>query len=264
MKIKTILRRGLIPLAALLCISPVVAQNQFEVLVYTQSDQYHQESLPVGIQAFEKMAREHRFGLTWTMDAGIFTDEKLKDFATVVFFNSKPDQFSEEQKAAFQGYIRHGGGFVGIHVASTTEGAWPWYNRLVGRIFTDHPRIQSGILEVMDPDFPATFHLPEKWIWTDEWYNFSEPTTEGLRDILKVDENSYEPTLGFGTPITGMGNFHPIAWYHEFDGGRSFYSALGHHPELYEDERHMEFIYGGIFWTATGRGSSADNQPGGQ
>ena len=122
----------------------------------------------------------------------------------------------------------------------------------MGRIFLGHPQIQSGILEVVDPEFPATLHLPDKWIWTDEWYNFSEPESNHLKVILKVDESSYNTNLGYEEPHPGMGEFHPIAWYQEFDGGRSFYSALGHNPELYEDERHQELIYGGIYWAATG------------
>ena len=27
-----------------------------------------------------------------------------------------------------------------------------------------------------------------------------------------------------------MGDFHPVAWYQEYDGGRAFYAALGHLP----------------------------------
>jgi len=126
----------------------------------------------------------------------------------------------------------------------------------IGRVFTGHPQIQSGILEVVNPEFPATLHLPKKWIWTDEWYNFSEPKSDNLKVILKVDESTYNTTLGYGEPISGMGDFHPILpGTREFDGGRSFYSALDHNPETYEDERHLELIYGGIYWTATGKGN---------
>ncbi len=70
-----------------------------------------------------------------------------------------------------------------------------------------------------------------------------------------MDESSDDPGLGFGEQMTGMGDFHPIAWYQEFDGGRVFYSALGHIPECFKDDRHLDFIYGGIYWTATGRGT---------
>jgi hypothetical protein len=47
---------------------------------------------------------------------------------------------------------------------------------------------------------------------------------------------------------------HPIAWYHTFEGGRSFVTALGHMPELYRDKTFLDHLYGGIYWAATGRG----------
>jgi len=228
------------------------AQNQFEVLVFSQYDQYHKESIPDGMEAFRKLAAEHVFGLTWTMDPSVFKEESLNEYAVVVFFNAKADFLVEEEKEGLKQFINNGGGFVGIHAASTTDGSWPWYNQLVGRIFTDHPREQSGILEVKDRDFPAVISLPEKWIWTDEWYNFGEAQSEHLVDVLVVDESSYDTTRGYGDPIEGMGEHHPVAWYQEFDGGRSFYSALGHKPEAYHNERHMEFLYGAIYWAARG------------
>ena len=255
MKSRIIFCIGLIAILLIPFFSVTIGQNQFEILVYAQYDQYHKDNIPVGILVFKEMAQKHQFGLTWTMDAGIFTEESMKDYATIVFFNTKADQFTDEQKQGLKNYINNGGGFVGIHAATTTDGQWPWYNQLIGRVFTWHPQIQSGILEVIDPEFPATLHLPKKWIWTDEWYNFSEPKSDNLKVILKVDESTYNTTLGLGEPISVMGDFHPIAWYQEFDGGRSFYSALGHNPETYEDERHLELIYGGIYWTATGKGN---------
>ena len=93
--------------------------------------------------------------------------------------------------------------------------------------------------------------MPGTWVWTDEWYNFGEAKSTNLKTVLQVDESTYDPTLGYGDPI--MGKFHPIAWYQEFDGARSFYSALGHKPESYQDLRNLDLIYGGIYWAATGR-----------
>lgn len=244
----------LLPLLALSTGTTIVmAQNQFEILVFTQYDQYHKESIPAGIRAFQEMAVKHQFGLTWTMDADVFAEGNLKDFAAIVFLQAKADGFTPEQKEGLKKFINNGGGFVGIHATSTTDGSWPWYSQLVGRIFVDHPRVQSGIIGVVDDKFPAALHLPDKWIWTDEWYNFGEAQSDNLKDILVVDESSYDTTRGYGDPIKGMGDHHPVAWHQEFDGGRSFYSALGHKPEAYQDERNLEFLYGAIYWAATGK-----------
>jgi len=55
-----------------------------------------------------------------------------------------------------------------------------------------------------------------------------------------------------------MGASHPISWYQQVDGGRSFYTALGHLPATYGDERFQHHLFGGIYWAATGKGFSAE------
>jgi type 1 glutamine amidotransferase len=50
-----------------------------------------------------------------------------------------------------------------------------------------------------------------------------------------------------------MGNDHPLAWYHKYDGGRSFFTSLGHFSEAYNDTRFMKHIVSGILWAGTGR-----------
>jgi type 1 glutamine amidotransferase len=51
-----------------------------------------------------------------------------------------------------------------------------------------------------------------------------------------------------------MGAVHPISWYHPYDGGRAFYTALGHIPATFSDQTFLDHIYGGIYWAATGKG----------
>ena len=253
MKTQIYLSFNLIVIFMISAFSAAVAQNQFEVLVFAHQDQYHNDALPTGILSLKDMAVKNQFGLTWTLDADVFTNDGMKDFDVVVFFNAKPDQFTDEQKQGLKAFVNNGGGFVGIHAASTTREDWTWYKQLVGRVFTNHPRLQSGILQTIDKEFIACLHLPEKWIWSDEWYNYGEAQSENLHDILVVDESTYDTTWGYDVPITGMGDYHPVAWYHEFDGGRSFYSGLGHKPEHFQDERYLEFLYGAILWAATGK-----------
>lgn len=231
-----------------------MAKEQFEILVYTQPDKWHTESIQPIKRAFEKMAARHHFRLTWTEQASFFMPDTLARFAAVVFSNANGGSLDERQRTAFEKYIQNGGGFVGLHATSVTDGKWPWFEQLVGRVFAGHPKIQTGILQVINNRFPATSHLPARWTWTDEWYIFSEPKSGLLRTVLQVDEATYDVTRGYGDPISGMGEFHPIAWYQEIDGGRAFYSALGHKPETYLDAKHLDFIYGAIYWAATGKG----------
>jgi uncharacterized protein len=229
--------------------------NQFQVLVYTSPDRWHNPTIPVAMIEFQEMAKRHGFGLTWTQQPESFTDENLKRFQVIVFLHSTESALSAAQAESFRNYIRNGGGFAGIHGASIAADRPEWYKKLIGRVFTEHPEVQTAIMKVVDRNHPSTMHLPERWMWTDEWYAFSEPFVDKLNYLLTVDENTYDTDRTWGDDrSSAMGEFHPIAWYHEYDGGRSFFTSLGHMPELFKDPWFLNHIYGGIFWAATGLG----------
>lgn len=232
------------------------SKNQFEVLVYTSPDQWHNLTEPVAIIEFQKMAQRHAFGLTWTTVNSSFSVEALEGFDVIVFLQSTTRDFNEEQLESLKKFISSGGGFVGIHGTSVTEEEGEWFKKLVGRVFTDHPEEQTAVMNVINKDHPSTMHLPDRWVWTDEWYSFGEALTDNQTILITVDESTYDPdrTWGDDNRFTAMGNSHPVAWYHEFEGGRSFYTALGHMPALFQDPWFLDHIYGGIYWAATGSG----------
>ena len=251
----------LVILMTMFCAIPSFAQ-QFQVLVYTSPDRWHDRTIPNAIIELQRMAQQHHFGLSWAQIAGNaqttdpFSESYLKRFDAIIFLHSRGADLSPQQMENFKNFIRNGGGFVGIHAPSAARNQEEWYHKLIGRIFTDHPEEQSAVLNVVDKNFPATMHLPDKWIWTDEWYSFGEALTGNVKDLITADEKSYDPdrTWGDNNRFTAMGDFHPISWYQEYDGGRSFYTTLGHIPEAYKDPWFLAHIYGGIFWAATGLG----------
>ena len=231
------------------------SQGQFKVMVYTSPDFWHNPVIPTAITEFKKMAEKHFFDMAWTQQPSRFTEDELKDFAVVVFLQANGESLNEDQMTALKSFIRKGGGFVGIHAASVVQDQEEWFQKLVGRSFTGHPAKQTAVLQVKDKSFPACMHLPDQWIWTDEWYEFGEALTDGMHVLLTVDESTYNAKrMVHGEEVNGMGPDHPIAWYQEYDGGRSFYTALGHLEIHYADARFLDHIYGGIYWAATGKG----------
>ncbi len=231
------------------------SQNQFNVLVFTKTAGWHHESIHEGVTAMRGLAERHSFDLQWHEDASRFNDEFLAQFDVVVFLNTTEDILNDDQQLAFENFIRSGKGFVGIHSASDTEYDWPWYNQLVGKMFHIHPLEQTAMVDVVNADFPGMEAFPRRFMWTDEWYEFKpEEYSEDLVILLTLDESTYDPNLQWGEK-TGKGTGdHPVAWYQEFDNGRSFYTALGHIPAVYSDPWFLHHIYGGIYWAATGKG----------
>ncbi len=184
----------------------------------------------------------------------MFADDRLKNYDVIVFLNTTADILNDDQQAAMERFIQSGKGFVGIHSASDTEYDWDWYTKMVGRTFHIHPAIQTAEVEVLDRKFPGLERMPDRFLWTDEYYEFGAERIDSLNYILAVDENTYDPVADWGQ-VAGKGmGFHPIAWYHEYDGGRAFYTGLGHMPSTYQDKMFLEHIYGGVYWAATGKG----------
>ncbi|HWJ24922.1 MAG TPA: ThuA domain-containing protein [Flavisolibacter sp.] len=212
------------------------------VLIFSRTCGFHHTSIPAGIAAIQQLGKINGFETDTTTDNGWFTPENLKKYKAVIFLNTTDTSdvlLNPEQKTAFIHYINSGGGFVGVHAASDAEYQWEWYGKLVGAYFTKHPKIQQAVLHVEDPKNIATRHLPKEWTRTDEWYNFKN-IGKDLHVLLTIDESTYQG----GT----NGSFHPMAWYHEFDGGRAFYTELGHTAESYSDPLYLNHLLGGILY----------------
>ena len=207
------------------------------VLVFYKTAGFRHASIPVGLQAIQKLGRENTFGVDTTNNAAAFTPATLKKYAAVVFLSTTQDVLNETQQTAFEQYIRSGKGFVGVHAATDTEYEWPWYNGLVGAYFTNHPAVQKAMVKVVDKTHPSTSFLPSSWERTDEWYNFKNIQSD-LKVLATLDESSY-------TGGTNGAN-HPIAWYHAYDGGRAFYTAGGHTNESYSEPLFLQHLLGGI------------------
>jgi len=222
---------------------PTGNSPDFTVLVFTKTAAFRHASIPDGIKAIQFLADQHHFQAEASEDAAIFTDENLARYRGVIFLNTSGDILNQEQQAAFERFIRKGGGFIGIHSATDTEYKWPWYGQLVGAYFKNHPPIQTATVKVVDSTHISTKTLPAEWVRTDEWYNFQEDPSARVNVLIKIDETTYSGG--------SMGENHPISWYHEYEGGRAWYTAMGHTKETYGDPLFLDHLWGGIRW-ATG------------
>lgn len=210
------------------------------VLVFSKTLGFRHASIAAGKRALIKMGEENKFVVDTTENASVFTKSFLKKYSAVVFLNTTGDVLDSMQQRAFTQYIKNGGGFAGVHSATDTEYDWPWYGKLVGAYFSGHPKPQEAKFIIQDRNFPATnFFKDTLWQRTDELYNFKNINPK-VHVVVRIDENSYEG----GT----NGAFHPISWYHEYDGGRSFYTEMGHTDESYADSNFIKHLLGGIHY----------------
>jgi len=219
------------------------AQDGGSVLVFSRTTGFRHASIPDGIAAVRQLGDAHGFSVTATEDPSAFSPAGLAGFDAVVFLNTTGDVLDAGQQAAFEDYIRSGGGFVGVHSAADTEYDWAWYGGLVGAYFESHPPGTPGaVVHVVDRAHPATRDLPATWPRTDEWYNFRRSPRGDVHVLATLDETTYNG----GT----MPGDHPIAWCHVYEGGRSFYTAGGHTGASFAEADFVGHLWGGLGWAA--------------
>jgi type 1 glutamine amidotransferase len=212
------------------------------VLVFSKTADFRHDSIPAGVTAIRQLGAARGFSIDASEDAGVFTDESLAKYKAIVFLSTTGDVLNTSQEAAFERFIRRGGGFVGVHSATDTEYDWPFYGALVGAYFAGHPEIQSATVQIEDAAHPAASQLPRAWTRRDEWYNFRQNPRGRVNVIATLDERTY--TGGTMAPD------HPIVWSHVYEGGRSFYTALGHTQESFSEPAFVDHLGRAILWAA--------------
>ncbi|KEO73709.1 ThuA domain-containing protein [Anditalea andensis] len=232
----------LVILFAFLLPSIGLAQKmQFNALTFSKTEGFRHESIEAGTNALKKLAAENFFKLDHTEDASLFTEDYLNNYDVIILLNTTGDIFNADQREAFKKFVQSGKGVVGVHSATDTEYDWPWYTELIGAQFESHPHIQTARVQTVH-QHPSTYHLPKIWLWTDEWYNFKH-FNDKVIVLLELDESSYESGKE-------EKRSHPISWYHDYDGGRVFYTGLGHDPRIYENPVFIRHLLGGIWYAA--------------
>ena len=210
------------------------------ILVFSKTEGFRHSSIETGIAAIQELGQENGIAVDATEDASMFTANNLRRYDAVVFLNTTGDVFNDAQQNEFERFIQAGGGYVGIHAATDTEYDWPWYGKLAGAYFISHPNnpnVRAGTFRVLDKNHPSTKGLPDQLERVDEFYNFRSINPD-INVLVDIDESTYEG----GT----NGDFHPMSWYHEYDGGRAWYTSMGHTEGTYSEPLFLQHLLGGI------------------
>jgi len=237
MHINSLIKKIIFLLVVVGSFSFIVKKKHPVVLVFSKTNGFRHQSIPFGVEAIKRLGDANKFSVDATEDSLAFTDENLAKYKAVIFLSPTGNVLGEAEQKALEKFIQKGGGFVGIHAATDCEYDWPWYVKMVGASFLSHPAQQMAKLVVVDKNNKATKHLPEIWERKDEWYNFKNMNPD-VHPILKIDETSYKGGQN--------GENHPMAWYHDYDGGRAFYTELGHTNESFSEPFFLQHLLGGI------------------
>jgi type 1 glutamine amidotransferase len=196
---------------------------------------------------------------------------KFADYDVVVSnYNGEP--WSEDTRAAFEAYVRGGGGFVSVHAADNAFPDWSEYNEMVGLggwegrneksgpyvYFKDdelvrdesagpgghHGQQHEFQVATRDADHQITRGLPEAWLHTkDELYD----QLRGPANNMHVLATAYsDPAMG------GTDRHEPMLMTIEYGNGRVFHTVLGHADYSMRCIGFRTTLVRGTEWAATG------------
>jgi len=205
------------------------------ILVFSKTAGYRHGAIESAIEAFPSFFTPEEWSLTFTEDSSIFNKDLSVNFDAVIFLLTTGDVLNGLEEEYFKDYINNGGGYLGVHSASDTEYDWDWYGGLVGAYFAGHEEIKEGTIAVLDQFHPATRHLGERWKKIDEWYDYDHNPRGEVHVLAIVDQGK-------------MGPDHPITWCHNYDGGRSFYTGMGHTEDSYLNPKFQELLVNASKW----------------
>ncbi|MEU7978727.1 ThuA domain-containing protein [Micromonospora sp. NPDC049081] len=231
-----------VPLAATAPALAQPAQDQTSVLVFTKTDGERHPSIDKGVNAIRTLGNGNGFTVDVTQNATAFSDDNLASYGAVVFLNTTGDVLNGGQEAAFERYIRNGGGYLGVHAAVEAEPSWTFYRDIVGTTVAGTASSGSATIDVADRAHPASKPLARQLTLNDQWYNFTTNVRGTAHVLATVDEKSFTGgTMGFD---------HPISWCKDFQGGRSFYTGLGDSADTYANGAFRKHLLGAIQWSA--------------
>jgi uncharacterized protein len=227
-------------------VEPTANIAKHKVLYLTHSAGFKHEVLPFSEQILKQIGeRSAAFEVTATQDCSVLSRDGLKPYDAVVFYTTGELPISDAQKAAFLDFIRSGKGFVGIHSATDTFYKWPEYGELIGGYFDQHPWHQEVTVKVEEQRHRSTRHLGKSFKITDEIYQFKNFSRSRVHVLLSLDANSVDLNK---PAVHRTDKDFALAWWRNYGKGRAFYTALGHRPEVWQDERFQQHLLGAVRW----------------
>lgn len=251
MRLIHLLLAGILALTAWPTMAKVVQHDRGAILIFSHTTGFRHDSIPAGIAAIRAMAEARGLEVVASEDPALFDPGRLARFRAIVLLSSTTDPKKREsewlvgpRRTAFQQFVGSGGGVVAIHAAADSHYFWPWYGHLIGGHFQRHPAgTPTGRVTLADPRHRANRGLPATTVRTDEWYYFDDfdPTSTLLMtlDPASIGEADVNP--------------NPVSWLRTVDGGRLFYTALGHTVESWSEPFFLKHVANGLDWVLAAR-----------
>jgi len=224
-------------------------QPDFKVLAFYSTDVEpdHVKTAKDALAFYQGLAAKNNFTLDTTTDWSKLDENDLRPYGLILWLNNFPQ--TPEQRAAFEKYMEHGGGWIGYHVAgyNDKDTHWPWFVDFLGGavFYTNNWPVKPAKLRVDDRHHPVTAGLPASYDSpANEWYLWkpSPRLDPRVHVLVTLDPSNYP--IGVKDVIT-EGDL-PVVWANT--KYRMLYINMGHGPAVYEDATQNELFANAILW----------------
>lgn len=225
------------------------AEPAFKALAFYSTDVEpdHVKTAQDALAFYNDLAAKQNFILDTTTDWSKLNENDLKPYRLILWLNNFPQ--TPEQRAAFEKYMEHGGGWIGFHVAAYNdqETHWPWLVQFLGGavFYANNWPVLPAKLTVDDRTHPVTNGLPADYeAPANEWYLWkpSPRVNKDVRVLVTLDPSNYP--LGKKDVIT-EGDL-PVVWTNT--KYRMLYINMGHGPKVYGDPIQNKLFENAILW----------------
>jgi len=237
----------------LLLVSSVRLSGQqapaFHVLAfYSETVEHdHVDFAHQAIDFFHAASKRDHYEFATTKDWNDMNAGKLAQYQLVVWLDDFPH--TAPQRAAFEQYMEHGGGWLGFHIAAYNDAStkWPWFlSFLGGGVFygNNWPPLPATLV-VDDEDHPVTKGLGAKLESpANEWYIWkpSPRLNKDVKVLLSLAPENYP--IGFKDVITG-GDL-PVVWTNT--RYRMLYMNMGHGDRVMSSDAQNAMIENAMLW----------------
>jgi hypothetical protein len=221
----------------------LLAQKFKVIAFYTaKNDQAHISFVHEANRWFPQMAKKYNFSYDSTSNWSNLNAKFLADYKVVVFLDTRPDDAA--QRAAFEAYMRNGGGWMGFHFSafaltpSDFPQNWDWYHNEFlgsGQYGSNTWRPTSAILKVEDNKHPAIKGLPQTFKASpNEWYRWEKDlkSNPDIRILASIDPVSFPLGTGPKQNEIWHSGYYPVVWTNK--KYRMIYLNMGHNDIDYE------------------------------
>lgn len=222
------------------------AEPGFRALIFSETAGFVHDSVAEAKAMWDDLAAANDFEVVQATESGpYFTDAVLAEFDVIVLAQASGDFWNASEEAAFEKFVREGGGVVAMHNPIDSEQGNTFYRDLIGTEFTAHSAADTpGALEVVDHEHPSTAELPDRINRNEEWYGFTK-SVRGDKHVLTQMDPLSVPANTPGRMID-----HPVTWCAAYEGGRTWITSIGHSKSSYAEPAVKQHALGGIRYAA--------------